>query len=129
MLAEILEQLGETKQLSNAAYKAYKEFKEQEDKLKQDLLTVLKSTGLKSAKGEAFTASITETPTVYIKDEAAVMEWLKNAPDVESDFYIGIKKPEFNTLAKQMLKETGELANGTDLEIRESLAIRANKKG
>ncbi len=129
MLAEILEQLGTIKQQGAEVYKAYKVLKDKEDSLKNDLLTVLKSTGLKSAKGDAFTASIAETPTIVIKDEAAAMEWLKNSPNVESDFYIGIKKIEFNGLAKQMLKETGELADGTDVEIRESLSIRANKKG
>lgn len=127
-VAELLEKLGETKQVANEFYKNYKQFKEQEDNLKAELMLKLSDAGLKSAKGEAFTASISETPTVVIKSETALLEWLKNAPDVEEDFYIGVKKTEFNTLAKQMLKETGELADGTELETRVSLAIRSNKK-
>lgn len=127
-VAELLERLGENKALAAETYKAYKELKEAEQSLKADLTFLLKDSGLKSAKGEAFTASITETPTVVIRDEPALMEWLKNTPDVESDFYIGVKKVEFGTLAKQMLKQTGELADGTEVEVRESLAIRANRK-
>lgn len=128
-VSELLNELGKVKANANDCYSAYKELKNTEDLLKQQLMFQLKETGLKSAKGEAYTASITETPGVVIKDEAAVVEWLQNTPNVEADFYIGVKKPEFNTLAKQMLKETGELANGTEVEVRESLAIRANKKG
>lgn len=128
-VSDLLKKLGENKQASSELYKSYKELKEQEEQLKYDLIVMLRDSGLKSAKGEAFTASIMETPSVVIKDESAVLEWLRNTPDVETDFYIGVKKPEFNTLAKQMLKETGELAHGTELEVRETLAIRANKKG
>ena len=128
-VAELLNELGALKQVSNALYESYKECKAKEEPLKAELFAKLKDTGLKSAKGDNYTASITETPTVVITHESEVMEWLRNTPDVEEDFYIGIKKPEFNTLAKQMLKETGELANGTELEVRESLAVRANKKG
>lgn len=127
-VSELLNKLGKNKRESAELYKAYKELKDEEDSLKELLTIQLKEAGLKSAKGEDFTASITETPTVVIKDEPAVLEWLQNTPNVESDFYIGVKKPEFNTLAKQMLKDTGELANGTEVEVRESLAIRSNKK-
>lgn len=127
-VAELLEELGEVKFIANEFYKGYKEFKYKEDELKIELMLKLKDSGLKSAKGQAFTASITETPTVVIKHEQDVLEWLRNTPNVEADFYIGVKKPEFNTLAKQMLKETGEVANGTEVEVRESLAIRKNKE-
>ncbi len=128
-LTELLSQLGSNKKQSNELYTQYKKLKEVEEQLKYDLLVLLKDSELKSAKGKDYTASISETPTIVIRDEAAVLEWLQNTPNIESDFYIGVKKPEFNTLAKQMLKETGELAFGTELEIRESLSIRQNKKG
>lgn len=125
--AGLLQELGLNKTQAANLYKEYKKLKEIEDILKGQLMFKLKDSSLKSAKGDKYTASITETPTVVIHDEKAVMEWLKNTPNVEADFYIGIKKPEFSTLAKQMLKETGELANGTDIEVRESLSIRSNK--
>lgn len=128
-LAEILKTLGETKVNANEAYKTYKVYKEVEDNLKAELMFKLKDTGLKSAKGDAFTASITEKPTVVVKSEIDVIEWLKNNPEIESDFYIGLKKAEFGLMANAQLKDTGEVPNGCDVEVRESLAIRANKKG
>jgi hypothetical protein len=127
-VSQLIELVGEFKDNANHLYKQYKALKDEEDLLKSQLFTALKGTGLKSAKGETYTASIAETPSVVIQDEAALLEWLQNTPNVESDFYIGVKKPEFNTLAKQMLKETGEMANGTEIQIRESISIRANKK-
>lgn len=128
-IAEIINELGEVKSQANNLYVAYKEYKQTEDELKQELELKLRDSGLQSAKGEKYTASISGTPRVIIKDEASVLEWLENTPNVEADFYIGVKRPEFQTLAKQMLKETGELANGTELEIIQSLAIRKNKEG
>lgn len=127
-VAEILDKLGQTKQAGNELYVKYKQFKQEEDLLKSELLSKLRDDGLKSIKGQGYTASISETPTIVIKNEAEVMEWLRNTPDVEEDFYIGVKKPEFNTLAKQMLKETGEVAFGAELEVRESLTVKANKQ-
>jgi hypothetical protein len=127
-VSELLKKLGKNKKASAELYKQYKVFKDEEESLKYDLIVLLKDSGLKSVKGQDFTASLTETPTIVIKDETALLEWLQNTPDIESDFYIEVKKSEFNTLAKQMLKETGELANGTEVETRESLAIRSNKK-
>lgn len=126
-LPELINKLGETKQVANEFYKNYKHFKEEEDGLKAELLSKLKDSGFKSIKGEAYLASISETPTVVIRDETKVMEWLKTTQGKEADFYIGVKKLEFSALAKSMLKETGELADGTEVETRESLSIRANK--
>ncbi len=126
-LSELLDKLGTARKEAADTYKFYKEQKQVEDDLRSELLITLREIGLKSAKNKDFTVSIAETPTIVIRDEHAVMEWLQNTPNVESDFYIGIKKTEFNTLAKQMLKETGELANGTEVEFREALSIRASK--
>lgn len=128
-VAETLKQLGLNKKQSAELYKEYKKLKETEDKLKQDLMIQLKEDGLKSVKGEEYTASISETPTVVITHEPSVMEWLRNNPEVEEDFYIGVKGREFGTLTKQLLKDTGEIPNGTEVEVRESLQIRSNKKG
>lgn len=127
-VSELIESLGETKKFQAEAYKKYQEFKDIETELKLELTSKLHTLGLKSAKGEDFTASITEKPRIVIKNETAVMEWLKNTPDVEADFYIGVKGREFQALATQMLKESGELADGTELQMTESLAVRQNSK-
>ena len=127
-LSELLQKLGENKQESAKYYGKYKELKEQEDALKFELTDMLHEMGLKTAKGDLFTASIAEKPTIVIKNEKEVVEWLKNTPNIESDFYIGLKANEFKKMATVMLKDTGELANGTEVIVNESLSIRSNKK-
>lgn len=125
-IKELLSALGENKKKSGELYALYKAMKTEEDVLKEELMASLKATGLKSAKGEDYTASISEKPNIVITSERDVMDWLENTPNVEADFYIGVKKPEFKTLALQVLKDSGEIINGTDLQTTESLAIRRN---
>lgn len=126
-LTETLTNLGVARKIAAETYKQYKAEKEVEDALRDQLMAALKEVGLKSAKNDKFIVSISKTPRVVITNEQAAMDWLKNTPDVESDFYIGIKKTEFSTLAKAMLKDTGELADGTEVQITETLSIRSNK--
>lgn len=126
-LSELVAALGQAREASQNAYEAYKEQKGIEEQLRYELELELHATGLKSAKGADFTASLIEKPTVIIKDDTAIVEWLRHTPDIEADLYIGLKTTEFKTLAQTILKGTGELIPGTDIEIRESLAIRANK--
>lgn len=126
--SELIAALGAAKQKASNAYMAYKQLKNAEDALRYELELKLKAEGLKSAKGKDFTASIVEKPTVIIKDEAAVIGWLREAPNIEADLYIGLKSTEFNSLAQSMLKGTGELIEGTAVEVKESLSIRANAK-
>lgn len=128
-IAEILEELGKTRRMANDLYIRYKQLKQIEEEYRAELLIQLHDVGLKSVKGSDFSASIAETPRVVITNETATIEWLKNKPDIEYDFYIGIKNSEFQSLAKQMLKDTGELADGTEVQYTESLAIKNNKKG
>jgi hypothetical protein len=128
-LSELVADLGLARKAASNAYEQYKELKSHEDQIRYELDGMLHSMGLKSAKGEDFTASLVEKPTIVIKHEQSVIEWLKATPDVEADRYIGIKATEFKTLAQSVLKGTGEVIPGTEVEVKESLAIRANKKG
>lgn len=127
-LSELIAALGQARTASNGAYEHYKELKGLEDQLRYELELELKQSGLKTAKGHNFTATIVERPTVVVKNETEVLEWLREAPNVESDLYIGLKKTEFSSLATSMLKGTGEVIPGTEVEVRESLAIKANAK-
>jgi len=120
--------LGEARAASTNAYQSYKELKTSEDNLRFELEQKLKETGLKSVKGATYNAVITETPRIVIRHEQSVIDWLQNTPNIETDQYIGLKTTEFQSLAKSMLKDTGELVPGTDVEMKESLAIRSNKK-
>lgn len=127
-LADLVEELGKARKASSDRYETYKEAKTIEDNIRAELEVELMNMGLKSAKGEDFTASITETPRIVIKNESAVMAWLKEAPDIEYDHYVGIKATEFQSLAKSLLKGTGEVIEGTAIETKQFLSIRSNSK-
>ena len=127
-LSEILEQLGAIKLQANDLYVRYKELKEQEDHLKEQLMFTLKEVGLKSAKGQDFTASIAERTDVVVAHESTVMEWLQNEPNVEADAYIGIKTTAFKSFANGWLKKTGEIIPGADVVVSESITIKKNKE-
>jgi hypothetical protein len=128
-LSKLLTELGLARQRAAEAYKLYKQLKEQEDGLRAALFEELHLIGLDSAKGSDFTASIRKEPTFIIQHEPSVIQWLRETPDVEEDAYIGLDKTKFKTLAKTILKQTGEIIPGSEYLISESLAIRANKKG
>src|SRR5690606_29290920 len=101
--------------------------KEKEEQAKAQLMAMLTDTGLKSAKGEKYSASISSRSDVVVTHEQSVIEWLKTTPDVEADAYIGLKVTPFKTLAKEILKTTGEVITGTDLTTIESISIKENK--
>lgn len=127
-LSELLDSLGKARIASTNAYQSYREVKDSEDQLRYELEQELRSIGLKSAKGQDYTASIIEKPTVVVRNETEVIGWLNNTPDIESDLYIGLKPVQFQSLARSILQGTGETIPGTEVEVRESLAIRSNKK-
>jgi hypothetical protein len=127
-VTELLNELGKIRSEANELYSSYKELKEQETKLRADLVGVLSDLGLKQAKNDDYIASISLVPKVVIKDELSVMEWIyKNLPD-QQEQYIGVKRTEFGLMAKAMLKDIGELVPGTDVESTESLIVKANYK-
>jgi hypothetical protein len=126
-IAYLVASLGELKSAQAETYKALKGMKETEEVLKQELMAKLSDNGLRSAKGEKYSASIASRSDIIVVDETAVVEWLKNEPNVEEDQYIGLKLLNFKPLANQVLKETGEIIPGTDRVIKESLSIKENK--
>jgi len=127
-LADIVRSLGLARKTTQSAYKDYQFYKHLEDALREELETLLYVMDLRSAKGEDYTASIAEKPTVVVRDEAAIVDWLQNTPDVEYDQYVGLKRAEFRSLADSMLKNTGEQIPGTEVEVRKSLRITANRR-
>lgn len=126
-LSEIITALGDARKAASNAYMRYKELKDIEDQLRYELELELRFQHLKSVKGADYSAVLTETPRIVIKQEHEVMAWLQEAPDIETDRYVGVKSAEFQTLAKSLLKGTGEIIPGTTVEVRETLAIRAIK--
>lgn len=126
-IANLISSLGELKKAQAEAYKTYKGMKEAEDSLKAQLIEQLQVVGLKSAKGDKYSVSISSRSDVVVTHEQSVIEWLKTSPDVETDAYIGLKMTPFKVLAKQVLKDTGEIVPGTNLKTIESISVKENK--
>lgn len=108
-------------------YNVYKAGKDLEDELRRQIQEELHANELKQIKTDNTTISLTERPSLQIMNEAMVIEWLNSEPNVEAGAYIGVKRANLETLAKQMLKETGEIIPGTDTQITETLSIRTKK--
>lgn len=126
-ISELIEQIGVNKKRQAEAYKTYKDLKEIEEIWKAELMAELDKSGLKSAKGEKYMASISSRSDVIVTSESDVVEWLKNDPNVEEDAYIGLKVSTFKPLANEVLKKTGEIIPGTERVIKDSLTIKENK--
>ena len=126
-ITTLIDQIGDLNNEANEHFVAYKDIKERLDVLKMQLSATLNEVGLKSAKTNRYNASIVFKSDILLEDEHTVMDWLKNTPDVEYDTYIGIRKPEFKTLAREWFKGTGEIIPGTATKQTESLSIRKVK--
>lgn len=125
---ELLDLIGNERQRLNAMYSEYKDGMVKLAELKQQLQDTLVQNGLKSAKNEHFGVSLVQKPKVDVLSEQAVREWLENAPNIESDAYIGLKLTPFKQLATQWYKDTGEMIDGVEYSSEETLTIRNNKK-
>lgn len=126
-VSELVSALGAVSSESKELYKQYKEAKEKEDALRAALTAQLHESGLLTAKTPDYTASISIKKSVAVTDESAAIGWLKES-GLEVDHYVGLRLTNFKTMANAMLKDTGEIVPGTELQESESLAIRANKK-
>lgn len=121
---DLLDNLSELMEQTKVYYETYKQAKEREDKARQDLKEYMQSTGLLSAKTKTVTASIASKPTIEIKHEQSVLEWLRNSPDIEEGMYIGLKATPFKSMALAKMKATGETIDGTEVVMQEVLNIR-----
>ncbi len=126
-VSQLIDRIGEYGKRSKYLYEQYKQVEELKVKAKALLIQKLNEAGFKSAKTDNFIASITKKPGIQVLHEQSVLEWLKEAPNIETDQYIGLKKTEFKSLALTMLKDTGEIIPGTELIETESIGIRKSK--
>lgn len=124
---DLIELIGSKRQHLNAMYSEYKDGMVELAELKQQLHEQLIESGLKSAKTDNYGVSIVQKPKIDVRSEQAVKEWLENAPNVESDAYIGLKLTPFKKLATTWFKDTGEMIDGVEYSSEESLTIKSNK--
>lgn len=109
-------------------YIRYKEAEQEVDEARAELESLMRSKGLKTARTEKFVSVINQRPHIEITHEPSVIQWLQEEPNVEADVYIGLKKKAFDTLAKTVMKKTGEVIPGTNYETRESVSVKLAKK-
>lgn len=127
-LPDLMNKLAQARKASQDAYEAYRMHKTIEDGVRDELEAKLRSEGLKSAKNDDYIVSIATRPIIQIRSESMVIDWLRRQPDIEPDLYIGVKKTQFDTLARMALKATGEIVPGTEIETNEYLSIKQVKK-
>lgn len=128
MISELLNQVGIAKREASEAYEEYKRLKDLEDRYKEELESELDRMGLRSAKTNFFTATMVDSETLVIKDEKQVVQWIKENLKGQEDQYIGVKKPEFNALAKAIVKDTNKTIDGTERVVKKSLRVVIKKE-
>lgn len=126
-LTDLIDEYGTRKRAASKKYAEYKQEMVELESLRKYLQSKLESIGLRSAKSKNFGVSIVSKPTISVTNEHAVMDWLKDEPSIESDQYIGIKTTAVKQLALQRMKETGEIIDGTEYTINESVSVKGNK--
>lgn len=99
--------------------------KEEKEKLQFDLIEALQSNGLKSIKTNEANYSLTTKKDIKVTDENSVIEALK--VNGQYDNYV---KPKLDTIrfkgyATAMLKETGEVMEGTELTESTYISIKS----
>ena len=126
-IPQLISLVGQSTVQNRALYGQYKESKEQEDQARALLQSKLQEEGMLSAKTENYVVSIAKKTDVNVIDDKAAIAWMRERK-LDLNYYVGLKKTEFKTMARAMLKETGEVAGGTEVVEIESLSIRENKK-
>lgn len=126
-ISKMIKQLGEVKSEQKLLRQKLDVLKQVEADLKADLQAQLDTLGLKSVKGERYQASMATKSDIVVTHEPSVVEWLKQHPEVEYDAYVHLDKSAFKTLAKQVMKTTGEVIPGSDTVHTQYLSIKENK--
>lgn len=124
-MEELLNELSECIAGTKHWYSMYTEAKLLEDMKRDELKQYMLSTGALSHRTKDLTVSIVSKPTIEIKHEQSVLNWLKHEPNLEIDQFVGLKLTPFKKYALHKLKETGEQIDGIDVIMQDSLAVRS----
>jgi len=129
-IPDMMASLVSARHNTKMAYDVYKLCKEEEEAVRDNLMVKLAQSGLKSAKdAETGTmASIATRESIKVIDESKVLRWIKENPVLELKPYVGLNKLAFTPVAKQWLKETGEIIPGTELDEVDYISIKEKKK-
>ena len=123
----LIDQYGRQKAEANKMYADYKNFLVEVEHTRKLLQAELESSGLRSAKSKDYSVSTVTRPVIEITNEQQAINWLKDMPNIEYDLYIGLKTTSFKKLALELLKQTGEVIEGTEYSTNESITVKDNK--
>ncbi|NDK09140.1 hypothetical protein EOM39_07945 [Candidatus Gracilibacteria bacterium] len=99
--------------------------KAEKENLQNKLIVYMKDNNLKSWKTNENTFSIVSKYDVQVIDELRLMQEL-NLKNLTGYIIQKIDTTRFKSLANSLLKETGELFNGTTTVLSEYVSIRKN---
>lgn len=123
-----VDKLIELKDKYQEAYDIYQQFKFEYDKIRLELLKDMSELGVKSLDQGKYLAVRREEIDVKLVDDKLAIEWVHNHPELEPDFYIGVKWAHLKPIVKTALKRDGEVIPGCELVKNESVSI-TEKKG
>lgn len=95
--------------------------------IKMQIRAELESIGLNSARTDYGTVSIVNKKSQKIVNEAKVMSWLRETPDIEEDLYLTVNKKAFEALNNAWFKDTGEIIDGVETVTSEYLSFKEKK--
>lgn len=121
--------LGALRDLYSEAYDKYQELKAEYDMTRFLITQEMGQQGIKSLESGPFLTVRTVKPDLKLTDEAALLNWLQEQPNLETDMYIGLKWTNFKPVAKTLLKKDGEIPPGTELTMTESVTLKLKEKG
>lgn len=106
-------------------YTKYQELGNMEKEVDHQIMLQLSNMGTKKWEtlDNKFQATIKDNPPTFeIRDEAKVIDWLKQqGADIKQ--FVGLHKSAFTPFARQVLKKTGELPPETQMVVTQSLLV------
>jgi len=126
-IKDLLTELSRSKHNYQQADRIAKECKAEYDAAKQMVADGLAKLGLKSAKNDDLTVSIVSKPSFKVLDQDALIHWLEDEPGIDARAYIRVDARGVEALAKQALKENGELIPGGEFMSSEYLTVKEAK--
>lgn len=111
----------------NTAKEVLKSLQDERDQIQSGIIADMTKAGLKSIKTHSHNFSITTKKDIKVVDEEAILKELK-----DRKLYNEYVKPKLDTIAfklmaNSLLKETGEIMEGTEQTETEYMSIKSNK--
>lgn len=127
-ITEKIEYYATVTKKADALYEQVRELRAEADTVKQEIAEDLRELGFKQAKSEdgKYVAFFGERKALAIEDPQKVRDWMQ-ANNIDERAYFTPDKRAIDTLARQALRETGEIIPGTQLGATESFTIKENK--